>query len=52
MQHELLDIFKTFIYDIQNKINDQKTENLANIYNPAIIKHKRQPLKRFKASIK
>ena len=52
MQHELSDIFKTFIYDIQNKINDQEIENLANICNPAVIKHKGQPLKRLKASAK
>ena len=41
MQHELSDIFKTFIYNIQNKINGQKTENLADIGNPAVIKHKK-----------
>jgi len=52
MQYELSNIFKTFIYDIQNKINDQKTENLANICNPTVIKHKGWPLKRLKASAK
>ena len=41
MQYELSDIFKTFIYNIQNKVNGQKTKNLANIGNPAIIKYKR-----------
>ncbi len=51
MQYKLLDIFKTFIYNIQNKINDQKIENLANICNPAVIKYKGQLPKKLKTSI-
>ncbi len=38
------DIIKTFIYNIQYKINNQKIKNLKNltdIKNPVIIKHKR-----------
>ncbi|CAB4377103.1 unnamed protein product [Rhizophagus irregularis] len=35
MQHELLNIFKAFIYDIQSRL-----EVLTNINNPIIVKHK------------
>ena len=38
MQHELLNLLKTFIYDAQNK-NSQEVER-ADINNPAIVKHK------------
>ena len=41
MQNELSDMFKTFIYNIQCKINNQEIENLSDINNPAIVKHKR-----------
>ena len=52
MRYELLNILKTFIYDAQNKINNQKTETetFFNINNPAIIKHKGRPPKRLKSN--
>ena len=52
MWHELLNILKTFIYDAQNKINNQKTETetFFNINNPVIIKHKGRSLKRLKSN--
>ena len=40
MQEELSDMFKSFIYNVQCKIDNQEIENLADINNPAIIKHK------------
>ena len=43
MQKKLSDIIKTFIYNIQYKIDNQKIENLENladIKNSAIIKYK------------
>ncbi len=43
MQKELSDMIKTFIYNVQCKIDNQKIENLENladINNPAIIRHK------------
>jgi len=43
MQDELSDMFKTFIYNIQCKINNQEIENLSDINNPAIVKHKGRP---------
>ncbi len=54
MQKELSDMIKTFIYNIQCKIDNQKIENLeklADINNPAIIRHKGWPLKRFKTNV-
>ena len=54
MQKELSDMIKTFIYNIQCKIDNQKIENLesiAHINNSTIIRHKGQPLKRFKANV-
>jgi len=52
MRHELLNILKTFIYDAQNKMNNQETETetFFNINNLAIIKHKGRPPKRFKSN--
>src|SRR5436189_174407 len=49
MQHELLNLLKTFIYDAQNK-NSQEVER-ADINNPAIVKHKGRPPKRLKSSV-
>ncbi len=43
IQKELSDMIKTFIYNIQCKIDNQKIENLKNladINNPAIIRYK------------
>ncbi len=43
MQKELSDMIKTFIYNVQCKINNQEIENLKNladINNPTIIRHK------------
>jgi len=51
MQYELLDILKAFVYNVQNKINDQDTENFVDINNPAIIKHKGRPPKRLKNNV-
>ena len=51
MQDELSDMFKTFIYNIQCKINNQEIENLSDINNPAIVKHKGWPPKRLKANV-
>ena len=51
MQEELSDMFKSFIYNIQCKIDNQEIENLADINNPAIIKHKGRLPKRLKANI-
>ena len=44
----MLNIFKVFIYDIQSRL---KSENLTNINNPIIIKHKGQPSKKLQASV-
>ena len=55
MQKELSDMIKIFIYNIQCKINNQEIENLENladINNPAIIRHKGWLPKRFKANVK
>ncbi|CAG8528782.1 14369_t:CDS:2, partial [Funneliformis mosseae] len=45
---------KTFIYDAQNKMNNQEieTETFFNINNPAIIKHKGRPSKKLKSNAK
>ena len=51
MQNELSDIFKTFIYNIQCKINNQEIENVSDINNPMIVKHKERPPKRLKANV-
>src|ERR1044072_1033631 len=51
MQEELSDMFKSFIYNIQCKIDNQEIENLADINNLAIIKHKGRPPKRLKANV-
>jgi hypothetical protein len=50
MQDELVNLLKTFIYDAQNK-NISEAEPLANVNNPAIIKHKGRPPKRFKSNV-
>ncbi|GBB86756.1 hypothetical protein RclHR1_13170002 [Rhizophagus clarus] len=54
MQHELVNLLKSFIYDTHNKnIEIQETqETFADINNPAITKHKGRPPKRFKSSVK
>ena len=46
MQQEFMNLFKTFIYDAQNK-NIQE----ANVNNPAIIRHKGRPQQRLKSSV-
>ena len=54
IQKELSDMIKTFIYNIQCKIDNQKIENLKNladINNPAIIRYKGWLSKRFKTNI-
>ena len=51
MQHELVNLLKSFIYDAQNK-NAQEAEPLADINNPAIIKYKGRLLKRLKSMLK
>src|SRR3989337_1057962 len=55
MQHELSNALKKLIHDIQNKINENENgnenENLADINNPPVIKHKGRPPKRLKASV-
>jgi len=48
MQHELLNIFKAFIYDVQNKLNPK---NLTDINNPVVTKHKGRPPKRLMANV-
>ncbi|CAB4385824.1 unnamed protein product [Rhizophagus irregularis] len=50
MQNELVNLLKAFIYDAQNK-NVQEVEPFADVNNPAIIKHKGQPPKRFKSNV-
>jgi hypothetical protein len=50
MQRELVNQLKTFIYDAQNK-NVQEVESIADINNPAIVKHKGRPPKRLKSSV-
>ena len=56
MQHELVNLLKSFIYDTHNKnvqeIQEiQETEAFTNINNPAITKHKGRPPKRLKSSV-
>ncbi|CAB4478203.1 unnamed protein product [Rhizophagus irregularis] len=53
MQHELMNLLKSFIYDIHNKnVEIQETqETFTDINNPAITKHKGRPPKRFKSSV-
>jgi len=50
MQHELVNLLKTFIYDAQNK-NVQEVEPFADVVNPTIIRHKGRPPKRFKSNV-
>jgi len=50
MQNELVNLLKAFIYDAQNK-NVQEVEPFADVNNPAIIKHKGRPPKRFKSNV-
>ncbi|CAB4476460.1 unnamed protein product [Rhizophagus irregularis] len=53
MQHELMNLLKSFIYDTHNKnVEIQETqETFTDINNPAITKHKGRPPKRFKSSV-
>src|SRR4051812_26757606 len=56
MQHELVNLLKSFIYDIHNKnVEIQETqetqETFSDINNPTITKHKGRPPKRFKSSV-
>ncbi|PKC55963.1 hypothetical protein RhiirA1_474747 [Rhizophagus irregularis] len=50
MQNELVNLLKAFIYNAQNK-NVQEVELFADVNNPAIIKHKGRPPKRFKSNV-
>ncbi|CAG8613900.1 7819_t:CDS:1 [Cetraspora pellucida] len=52
MQYKLLNIFKSFIYNIQNKINKLVLKNLINVNYFIVIKHKEQSSKRLKINIK
>jgi len=50
---KLSDMFKTFLYDIQNKIDkNQNGDYITDINNPNITKHKGYPLKRLKSNVK
>ena len=53
MQQELTNVLKSFIYDAQNKITKQNTENhhLIDINNSVVIRHKGRPPKRFKSNV-
>ncbi|PKY23873.1 hypothetical protein RhiirB3_438224 [Rhizophagus irregularis] len=53
MQHELMNLLKSFIYDTHNKnVEIQETqETFTDINNPTITKHKGQLSKRFKSSV-
>lgn len=51
MQHELLNIFKAFIYDAQSRLESLDSENLTDINNPVVIKHKGRPPKRLAANV-
>ncbi|CAB4441269.1 unnamed protein product [Rhizophagus irregularis] len=46
MQHELLNVFKAFIYDVQGRL-----EVLTDINNPIIVKHKGRPPKRLISNV-
>src|SRR2546421_329199 len=49
MQQELSNLLKSFVYDVQNKVNNQESgDHLVNVKNPDIMKHKGRPLKRLK----
>jgi len=48
MQDKLLTIFKAFIYDVQSRFD---LENLTDINNPIIIKHKGRPPKRLISNV-
>jgi hypothetical protein len=48
MQQELLNIFKVFIYDVQSRL---EPENLTDINNPVVTKHKGRPPKRLQANV-
>jgi hypothetical protein len=50
MQHELVNLLKSFIYDTHNK-NVQETETFADINNSDITKHQGRPPKRLKSSV-
>jgi len=50
MQHELANLFKSFIYDAQNKYR-LETTSFADVENPTITKHKGRPPKRLKSSV-
>lgn len=45
MQHELLNLFKGFIYDVQSRLD------MADINNPVVGQHKGRPAKRLKANV-
>ncbi len=50
---KLFDMFKNFLYNIQNKINkNQNGDYITNINNPNIIKYKGHLPKRLKSNVK
>ncbi|CAG8539492.1 12592_t:CDS:2 [Funneliformis mosseae] len=52
MYQELSDMFKTFLYDIQNKIDKNQTgDYITNVNNPNITKHKGHLPKRLKSNV-
>ena len=52
MYWELSDMFKTFLYDIQNKIDKNQTgDYITDVNNPNITKHKGRPPKRLKSNV-
>jgi hypothetical protein len=55
MYQELSNMFKTFLYDIQNKFDEKQQTNedyILDVNNPNITKHKGCPLKRLQSSVK
>ena len=53
MYQELSDMFKTFLYDTQNKIDKSQQTNedyIADANNPNITKHKGRPPKRLQSN--
>jgi len=54
MYQELSDMFKTFLYDIQNKYDGrqkQQTNFILNVSNPNITNHKGRPPKRLQSFV-
>jgi hypothetical protein len=54
MYQELSNMFKTFLYDIQNKFDEKQQTNedyILDVNNPNITKHKGRPPKRLQSSV-